>query len=38
LLTNNKNVYQKLNDDIKFINSKGLKIEDLLGTPEIKEN
>nr|UPW42242.1 MAG: putative RNA dependent RNA polymerase [Xinjiang mito-like virus 75] len=38
LLTNNKNVYQKLNDDLKFIDSKNLKVEDLIGTPEIKKS
>jgi hypothetical protein len=38
LLTNNKDVFEKLRDDIKFINSKDLKIEDLLNTPEINDN
>nr|UPW42151.1 MAG: putative RNA dependent RNA polymerase [Xinjiang mito-like virus 50] len=38
LLTNNKNVYQKLNDDIKFINSKNLTLEQCKGTKEIGDN
>jgi len=38
LLTNNKDVFEKLRDDINFINKGNLKIEDLLDTPEIKES
>jgi hypothetical protein len=37
LLTNNKNVFEKLRDDIKHIDSRDLKVEDLLETPEIKD-
>jgi len=37
LLTNNKDVFEKLRDDIKHINSKDLKIEDLLSTEEVKD-
>lgn len=38
MLTNHKDIFEKLRDDIKFIDSNGVKIEDLYSTDEIKEN
>jgi len=35
LLTNHKDIWEKLRDDIKHIDSKDLKVSDLLSTPEI---
>jgi hypothetical protein len=37
LLTNHKDIWEKLRDDIKHIDSKDLKVSDLLSTPEIND-
>jgi len=38
LLTNHKDIFEKLRDDLAFINSKGLNINDILATEEINKS
>lgn len=38
MLTNHKDIFEKLRDDLAFINSKDLNIFDILGTKEINDS